>query len=57
MTAGVNNLLSGDHQLVMATTVEALMEGKPNNLEIESYLVLDPHAPKSSSGQMKGPFT
>ncbi|CAI9301690.1 unnamed protein product [Lactuca saligna] len=56
VTAGVKNLLSGDHQLAMATTVEALMEGKPNNPEIESYLVLDPRAPKSTSGQMKGPF-
>ncbi|CAH1424637.1 unnamed protein product [Lactuca virosa] len=57
VTAGVKNLLSGDHQLAMARTVEALMEGKPNNNpEIESYLVLDPRAPKSSSGQMKGPF-
>ncbi|CAI9266390.1 unnamed protein product [Lactuca saligna] len=56
VTAGVKNLLSGDHQLAMARTVEALMEGKPNNPEIESYLVLDPRAPKSTSGQMKGPF-
>lgn len=55
VTAGVKNLLSGDHQLAMARTVEALMEGKPNP-EIESYLVLDPRAPKSSAGQMKGPF-
>ncbi|XP_023746545.1 SEC1 family transport protein SLY1 [Lactuca sativa] len=57
VTAGVKNLLSSDRQLAMATTVEALMEGKPNNPEIESYLVLDPRAPKSTtSGQMKGPF-
>nr|KAJ0210934.1 hypothetical protein LSAT_V11C400203040 [Lactuca sativa] len=56
VTTGVKNLLSGDHQLAMATTIEALMEGKSNNPETESYLVLDPHTPKSSSGQMKGPF-
>lgn len=61
VTAGVKNLLSSDHQLAMARTVEALMEGKPNP-EIESYLLLDPRAPKSSSssasaaGGMKGPF-
>ncbi|KAE8724739.1 SEC1 family transport protein SLY1 [Hibiscus syriacus] len=40
-------------------TVEALMEGKPNP-EIDSYLVFDPCAPKSSSGSssshLKGPF-
>ncbi|KAI3795618.1 hypothetical protein L1987_38274 [Smallanthus sonchifolius] len=59
VTAGVKNLLSSDHQLAMARTVEALMEGKPNP-EIESYLMFDPRAPKSSSasssGHMKGPF-
>ncbi|XP_071690191.1 SEC1 family transport protein SLY1-like [Rutidosis leptorrhynchoides] len=59
VTAGVKNLLSSDHQLAIARTVEALMEGKPNP-EIESYLMLDPRAPKSNSvssgGQMKGPF-
>lgn len=57
VTAGVKNLLSGDHQLAMARTVEALMEGKPNP-EIESYLMFDPRAPKSgaSSSHMNGPF-
>ncbi|KAK2989584.1 hypothetical protein RJ640_026912 [Escallonia rubra] len=59
VTAGVKNLLSSDHQLALSRTVEALMEGKPNP-EIESYLVFDPRAPKSSSGSssshLKGPF-
>ncbi|GKB93192.1 sec1 family transport protein SLY1-like protein [Tanacetum coccineum] len=57
VTAGVKNLLSADHQLAMARTVEALMEGKPNP-EIESYLMFDPRAPKSgaSSSHMNGPF-
>ncbi|KAL6963614.1 Vesicle trafficking between the ER and Golgi [Sarracenia purpurea var. burkii] len=59
VTAGVKNLLSSDHQLALTRTVEALMEGKPNP-EIDSYLVFDPRAPKSSSGtasgHLKGPF-
>lgn len=59
VTAGVKNLLSNDHQLALTRTVEALMEGKPNP-EIESYLIFDPRAPKSSSGSsgshLKGPF-
>ncbi|CAN1770694.1 SEC1 family transport protein SLY1 [Linum perenne] len=57
VTAGVKNLLSGDRQLALTRTVEALMEGKPNP-EVDSYLVFDPRAPKSSSGagHMKGPF-
>ncbi|KAL4558959.1 hypothetical protein LXL04_031085 [Taraxacum kok-saghyz] len=55
VTAGVKNLLSSDHQLAMARTVEALMEGKPNP-EIDSYLVLDPRTPKSTSHVVKGPF-
>ncbi|KAL3539141.1 hypothetical protein ACH5RR_002507 [Cinchona calisaya] len=59
VTAGVKNLLSTDHQLALTRIVEALMEGKPNP-EIESYLVFDPRAPKSSSGSssshLKGPF-
>ncbi|OIT35083.1 PREDICTED: SEC1 family transport protein SLY1-like [Nicotiana attenuata] len=59
VTAGVKNLLSSDHQLALSRTVEALMEGKPNP-EIDSYLVFDPRAPKSSSGMssshLKGPF-
>ncbi|GFQ01862.1 sec1 family transport protein sly1 [Phtheirospermum japonicum] len=55
VTAGVKNLLSSDHQLALTRTVDALMEGKPNP-EIDSYLVFDPRAPKSSSGHMKGPF-
>ncbi|KAL4575672.1 hypothetical protein LXL04_022523 [Taraxacum kok-saghyz] len=38
VTAGVKNLLSSDHQLAMARTVEALMEGKGKpNPEIDSY--------------------
>ncbi|KAF8020689.1 hypothetical protein BT93_G1197 [Corymbia citriodora subsp. variegata] len=59
VTAGVKNLLSSDRQLVMTRIVEALMEGKPNP-EIDSYLLLDPRAPKSgvgtSSSHLKGPF-
>ncbi|GMP64441.1 hypothetical protein CsSME_00025717 [Camellia sinensis var. sinensis] len=59
VTAGVKNLLSSDHQLALTRTVEALMEGKPNP-EIDSYLVFDPRAPKSSFGSsgshLKGPF-
>ncbi|XP_055815445.1 SEC1 family transport protein SLY1 [Solanum dulcamara] len=59
VTAGVKNLLSSDHQLALSRTVEALMEGKPNP-EIDSYIIFDPRAPKSSSGMssshLKGPF-
>ncbi|CAA0827734.1 SEC1 family transport protein SLY1 [Striga hermonthica] len=56
VTAGVKNLLSSDHQLALTRTVDALMEGKPNP-EIDSYLIFDPRAPKSSSGgHMRGPF-
>ncbi|GAA0148868.1 membrane trafficking regulatory protein [Lithospermum erythrorhizon] len=38
-----------DHQLAVSRTVEALKEGKPNP-EIDSYLVFDPRAPKSTAG-------
>ncbi|PRQ20181.1 putative sec1-like protein [Rosa chinensis] len=57
VTAGVKNLLSSDRQLALTRTVEALMEGKPNP-EVDSYLMFDPRAPKSSSGSshLKGPF-
>lgn len=59
VTAGVKNLLSSDRQLALTRTVEALMEGKPNP-EIDSYLVLDPRAQRSSTGtsssHLKGPF-
>ncbi|KAL1191922.1 SEC1 family transport protein SLY1 [Cardamine amara subsp. amara] len=58
VTAGVKNLLSSDQQLAVTRTVEALTEGKPNP-EIDSYLFLDPRAPKSSStggSHVKGPF-
>lgn len=59
VTAGVKNLLSSDHQLALSRTVEALMEGKPNP-EIDSFIIFDPRAPKSSSGMssshLKGPF-
>ncbi|XP_010530661.1 PREDICTED: SEC1 family transport protein SLY1-like [Tarenaya hassleriana] len=57
VTAGVKNLLSGDQKLAVTRTLEALMEGKPNP-EIDSYLMLDPRAPKSGSrgSQVKGPF-
>ncbi|TQD95059.1 hypothetical protein C1H46_019327 [Malus baccata] len=59
VTAGVKNLLSNDRQLALTRTVEALAEGRPNP-EIDSYLVFDPRAPKSSSGMgsshLKGPF-
>ncbi|GMH02908.1 hypothetical protein Nepgr_004747 [Nepenthes gracilis] len=56
VTAGVKNLLSSDRQLALTRTVEALMEGKPNP-EIDSYILFDPRAPKSSSGShLRGPF-
>ncbi|XP_022140403.1 SEC1 family transport protein SLY1-like [Momordica charantia] len=59
VTAGVKNLLSSDRQLALTRTVEGLMEGKPNP-EIDTFLVFDPRAPKSSSGMssshLKGPF-
>ncbi|XP_038888733.1 SEC1 family transport protein SLY1-like [Benincasa hispida] len=59
VTAGVKNLLSTDRQLALTRTVEALMEGKPNP-EIDSYLVLDPRAQRSSAGtsssHLRGPF-
>ncbi|MED6136846.1 Vesicle trafficking between the ER and Golgi [Stylosanthes scabra] len=59
VTAGVKNLLSGDKQLALARAVEALIEGRPNP-EIDSYLIFDPRAPKSSSetssSHLKGPF-
>ncbi|ERM96153.1 hypothetical protein AMTRI_Chr09g14420 [Amborella trichopoda] len=59
VTAGMKNLLSEGRQLVLTRTVEALMEGKPNP-DIDSYLLFDPRAPKSSAGgagnHLKGPF-
>lgn len=59
VTAGVKNLLSSDRQLALTRTVEALMEGKPNP-EVDSYLLFDPRAPKSSGGtsssHLKGLF-
>ncbi|KAL5984206.1 Vesicle trafficking between the ER and Golgi [Asimina triloba] len=59
VTAGMKNLLSGGRQLALTRTVEALMEGKPNP-EVDSYLVFDPRAPKSSTGaggsHLKGSF-
>ncbi|KAL0356512.1 UNVERIFIED_CONTAM: SEC1 family transport protein SLY1 [Sesamum calycinum] len=59
VTAGMKNLLSNDHQLALTRMVDALMEGKPNP-EIDSYLIFDPRAPKSTSGSsgshLKGPF-
>ncbi|KAH7518272.1 hypothetical protein FEM48_Zijuj09G0153900 [Ziziphus jujuba var. spinosa] len=59
VTAGVKNLLSNDRQLALTRTVDAMMEGKPNP-EVDSFLVFDPRAPKSSSGtgssHLKGPF-
>ncbi|CAA6673554.1 unnamed protein product [Spirodela intermedia] len=56
VTAGVKNLLSGERQLALTRTVEALMEGKPNP-EIESYLSFDPRSPRSASvSHLKGPF-
>ncbi|RVW96699.1 SEC1 family transport protein SLY1 [Vitis vinifera] len=57
VTAGVKNLLSNDRQLALTRTVDALMEGRPNP-EIDSYVLYDPRAPKSSSGasHLKGPF-
>ncbi|ONK79719.1 uncharacterized protein A4U43_C01F9360 [Asparagus officinalis] len=56
VTAGMKNLLSGGRQLALTRTVEALMEGKPNP-EVDSYLLLDPRAPRSGSGsQLRGPF-
>lgn len=56
LAAGMKNLLSGDRQLALARIVEALMEGRPNP-EVDSYLLFDPRAPKSSSGShLRGPF-
>ncbi|GAB4849105.1 Vesicle trafficking between the ER and Golgi [Ancistrocladus abbreviatus] len=56
VTAGVKNLLSSDRQLALTRTVEVLMEGRPNP-EIDSYVLFDPRAPKSSSGShLRGPF-
>ncbi|KAL0713930.1 hypothetical protein Bca4012_020908 [Brassica carinata] len=60
VTAGVKDLLTGDHQqLAVARTVEALTEGKPNP-ETDSYLFLDPRASKSgssgSTSHVKGSF-
>ncbi|GAB2291632.1 Vesicle trafficking between the ER and Golgi [Dionaea muscipula] len=56
VTAGVKNLLAGDRQLALTRMVEVLMEGKPNP-EIDSYILFDPRAPKSSSGShIRGPF-
>ncbi|XP_010547924.1 PREDICTED: SEC1 family transport protein SLY1 [Tarenaya hassleriana] len=58
VTAGMKNLLSGDQQLAVTRTLEALIEGKPNP-DIDSYLMLDPRAPKSSgsgNSHVKGPF-
>ncbi|KAL2936878.1 SEC1 family transport protein SLY1 [Bienertia sinuspersici] len=48
LAAGMKNLLSGDRQLALARIVDALMEGRPNP-EVDSYLLFDPRAPKSSS--------
>ncbi|XP_068659257.1 SEC1 family transport protein SLY1-like [Aristolochia californica] len=59
VTAGMKSLLSEGRQLAVTRTVEAIMDGKPNP-EVDSYLVFDPRAPKSSSGasggHLKGPF-
>lgn len=56
VTAGMKNLLSGERQLALTRTVEALMEGKPNP-EVDSYLLYDPRAPRSGTGaQLKGSF-
>lgn len=56
VTAGMKNLLSGGRQLALTRTVEALMEGKPNP-EVDSYLTLDPRAPRSgASSTLRGPF-
>ncbi|KAL5713843.1 Vesicle trafficking between the ER and Golgi [Ranunculus cassubicifolius] len=59
VTAGMKNLLSSDRQLALTRTVESLIDGKPNP-EIDSYLMFDPRAPKSSSGaggnHSRGPF-
>lgn len=57
VTAGVKNLLAGDHQLAVSRTVEALMEGKPNP-ETDGFLIFDPRAASASGGGHlpKGPF-
>ncbi|XP_057516560.1 SEC1 family transport protein SLY1 [Amaranthus tricolor] len=56
LAAGMKNLLSGNRQLALARTVEALMEGKPNP-DVDSYMLFDPRTPKSSSGShLRGPF-
>lgn len=58
VTAGMKSLLSGGRQLTMTRTVEALMEARPSP-DIETYLLFDPRAPKSSSvvgTHSKSPF-
>ncbi|KAJ4962819.1 hypothetical protein NE237_022758 [Protea cynaroides] len=56
VTAGVKNLLSDRRQ---SQSVETLTDGKANP-DIESFLLFDPRAPKSSLGtnsnHLKGPF-
>ncbi|KAJ3679631.1 hypothetical protein LUZ60_017642 [Juncus effusus] len=56
VTAGMKNLLSGGPQLALTRTVDALMDSKPGT-DIESYLLLDPRAPRAGAGAVfKGPF-
>ncbi|CAH9114393.1 unnamed protein product [Cuscuta europaea] len=50
VTAGVKNLLAGDHQLALSRIVEALMEGGKPNPETDPYLIFDPRAPSGGSG-------
>ncbi|KAJ3672339.1 hypothetical protein LUZ60_007060 [Juncus effusus] len=56
VTAGMKNFLSGGPQLALTRTVDALMDSKPGT-DIESYLLLDPRAPRAGAGAVfKGPF-
>lgn len=56
VTAGVKNLLAGGRQLAITRTMESLMDAKPLP-ETESFLLLDPRAPKGSAptAAAKGP--
>ncbi|XP_002972416.2 SEC1 family transport protein SLY1 [Selaginella moellendorffii] len=57
VTAGVKNFLSAGRQLALTRTVESLMEARLAP-ELESYMTLDPRAPKGSAPGIhtKGPF-
>lgn len=42
LTKGVKNLLAGEQQAAVTVAVEALMEGRSNNPDIEGYAFFDP---------------